>query len=194
MPALPYARWLPFFAILVATPVWAEPKVTESIDYYDVAGATAREVRASMNRDGPTSGNDGKRYDAVCRWNVAWRFQYRRGNGVCGIDSATTDVKITIVFPRLKTDETTSASLVKAFASYAEKLMVHERGHAQNAIDAARKIEAGIRALPPQPNCDAMRNAANTLGYALIKEANQADVDYDRQTQHGATQGARFPQ
>jgi predicted secreted Zn-dependent protease len=197
MPALPYAnaRWLPLvIALLAATPVRAEPKVIESVHYYDVTGATAREVRASLNREGPISGNDDKRYDAVCRWNVAWKFQYRRGNGSCGIESATTEVKITITFPRLKTDETTSASLVKAFASYSEKLMVHEKGHAQNAIDTAQKIEAGILALRPEPTCDAMRTAANALGQTFIKAANQADIDYDRRTQHGATQGARFPQ
>ena len=197
MPALPFANVpaLSFvIALLAAMPVRAEPTVTESVQYYDVTGATAREVRASLNREGPISGTDGKRYDAVCRWNVAWKFEYRRGNGSCAIASASTEVKITITFPRLKADETTSASLVKAFASYSEKLMVHEKGHAQNAIDAARKIEAGILALRPEPNCDAMRNAANNLGYALIKEANQADLDYDSRTQHGATQGARFPQ
>jgi predicted secreted Zn-dependent protease len=74
--------------------------------------------------------------------------------------------------------------------------MVHEKGHAQNAIDAARKIEAGILALPSEPTCDALRTKANDLGHALmlIKDANQADIDYDRRTQHGATQGARFLQ
>ncbi len=197
MPALPFAN-VPALScvitLLAAMPVRAEPTVTESVQYYDVTGATAREVRASLNREGPISGTDGKRYDAVCRWNVAWKFEYRRGNGSCAIASASTEVKITITFPRLKADGTTSASLVKAFASYSEKLMVHEKGHAQNAIDAARKIEAGILALRPEPNCEAMRNAANNRGHALIKEANQADLDYDSRTQHGATQGARFPQ
>jgi len=35
--------------------------------------------------------------------------------------------------------------------------------------------------------------AANRLGYSLIEAANQWDIDYDRRTQHGASQGARFP-
>jgi predicted secreted Zn-dependent protease len=71
--------------------------------------------------------------------------------------------------------------------------MLHESGHARNAVAAARKIEAGLTALPPEPTCEALRSKANDLGHALIKEANQADLDYDRATQHGATQGARFP-
>jgi len=196
MPALPsvVARVAVAAAMLGAVPALAEPTVSESVQYYDVSGATAREVRASLNREGPISGNDGQRYDAVCRWHVYWKFQFRPRGDVCVITSASTDVKIVITFPRLKTDETTSPSLLKAFANYTEKLMLHEQGHAQNAIDAARKIEAGILALPPQPTCDELRKTANALGQALIKEANQADIEYDKRTRHGATQGARFPQ
>lgn len=196
MPALPCLafRAAVAVALLAVSPALAEPTVSESVHYYDVSGATGREVRASLNREGPISGTDNKRYDAVCRWHVYWKFQYRQRGDACVVTSASTDVKIVITFPRLKTDETTSPSLVKAFADYTEKLMVHEKGHAQNAIDAARKIEAGILALPPQPTCDALRSTANALGYALVKEANQADVEYDRLTRHGATQGARFPQ
>jgi predicted secreted Zn-dependent protease len=196
MPALPcvVARVVAAAAMLAAVPALAEPTVSESVHYYDVSGATGREVRASLNREGPVSSSDNKRYDAVCRWHVYWKFQYRQRGNACGITSAAADVKIVITFPRLKTDETTSPSLVKAFANYTEKLMVHEKGHAQNAIDAARKIEAGILALPSEPTCDALRTKANDLGHALIKEANQADSDYDRLTRHGATQGARFPQ
>ena len=35
--------------------------------------------------------------------------------------------------------------------------------------------------------------AANALGDDLIKEANRKDLDYDASTQHGRSQGARFP-
>lgn len=180
--------------LLATVPALAEPTISETVHYYDVSGATGREVRASLNREGPVSGNDNKRYDAVCRWHVYWKFRFRQRGNACVITSVSTDVKITITFPRLKTDETTSPSLVKAFANYTERLMVHEKGHAQNAIDAARKIEAGILALPSEPTCDALRVKANDLGHAFVKEANQADIDYDRLTRHGATQGARFPQ
>jgi predicted secreted Zn-dependent protease len=184
-------------ALLVLLPglsAHAEPTVSESVEYYDVSGATAREVRAALNRDGPIAGNDGKRYDAVCRWNVSWEFLYQRGETSCAITSVSMQVKITFAFPRLKTDETTSPSLVKAFATFSDKLMLHEKGHGQNAIEAARKIENALMALPPESNCDVLRTKANDLARSFIKEANQADIEYDRVTQHGATQGVRFPQ
>jgi predicted secreted Zn-dependent protease len=181
------------FALNGAGPGRAEPVVSETVQYYDVSGADARAVRASLNRNGPVSATDGKRYDAVAKWNVAWRYRYKPANGRCAITSASTEVKATIAFPRLQSDANTPAELKASFANYAEKLMLHEKGHVQNAIDAARRIETGIRALPPEPTCALLEAAANKLAHALIKEANQADIDYDARTQHGRTQGVRFP-
>jgi predicted secreted Zn-dependent protease len=42
----------------------AEPLVTKKMDYYDVAGATPQQVRASLDQLGPTHTRDGKRYDS----------------------------------------------------------------------------------------------------------------------------------
>jgi predicted secreted Zn-dependent protease len=82
---------------------------------------------------------------------------------------------------------------MQAFAHYSEKLLLHEKGHAQNAIDAARRIDEGIAALGPQSSCVDLGRAANRLGYSLIEAAKQWDIEYDLRTRHGATQGARFP-
>jgi len=174
-------------------PAQAEPIVSETIIYYDVSGADAREVRESLNRNRPTSEADGKRHDAYTQWYVSWKYQYRLQKAGCAIVSVSTEVKTTITFPRLKADTTTPEPLKSSFARYVNDLMLHEKGHVQIALDIARRIETGIRALPSQSNCDTLQEAANTFGHALLKEANQADIDYDMRTGHGATQGARFP-
>jgi predicted secreted Zn-dependent protease len=180
-------------AMIDMRPAQADPSVRETISYYDVSGADAREVRASLDRNGPVSPADGTRHDAYTHWYVSWKYQYRQPKAQCAIASVSTDVKTTITFPRLKTDTTTPESLKSSFGRYVDNLMLHEKGHVQIAIDIARKIETGIRAMPSQSNCDTLQEVANTLGHALLKEANQADVDYDMRTRHGATQGARFP-
>ncbi len=187
------------FAALVGAGVWganlalADPLVTETIDYYDVAGATAQEVRADLNRVGPISSVDGKRYDATARWYVSWNYKYKQVDGSCAITSTATTVKVIITFPRLKIAPSTPTALKEQFAAFADKLMLHEKGHAQNGIDIAKRIEDGIRALPPERTCSVLSEVANKLGHALIKEANQADLDYDARTQHGRTQGVKFP-
>ena len=58
---------------------------------------------------------------------------------------------------------------------------------------AAREIDRGIAALPPQPSCGALGGAANALGDQVIRKYNERDRDYDRSTDHGRNQGAHLP-
>jgi len=183
-----------FFAIAIPMlgPAAAEPRVTETFNYYDVSGSTAQELRADLNRNGPLD-KDGKHFDAITRWHIRWRYNYQTGGNECAIAKVSTTVDVAITFPRLSETAAIPASVRQAFTAYTEKLLVHEKGHAQNAIDTAKRIEDGIVALGPQGACSDLGRTANSLGYSLIAAANQWDIDYDRRTRHGATQGARFP-
>ncbi len=76
---------------------------------------------------------------------------------------------------------------------YLAPLTEHENGHRKHGLDAAREIDRGIGALPAQANCNALGNAANAFGNEILRKYNERDIDYDRTTDHGRTQGARFP-
>lgn len=174
-------------------PATAEPVVKRNVVHYDVGGATAPEIRAEPNRLGPTDQAEKRRVDAHTRWSVKWTYRYRNVGQDCAIARVSTTVDVTITLPRLKADSSRPAELTRAFEEFAAKLLLHEEGHAQNGIDAAKRIEAAMLAIKPHPTCDALGRAANALGNALIKEANQKDIEYDARTQRGRTQGAQFP-
>jgi predicted secreted Zn-dependent protease len=173
---------------------FARPVVTETFDYYDVDGASAQELREDLNRRGPTDGYERRHFDAVTNWRVRWQYTSKRTAAGCEIASASTAVEVRYSFPRLSSDSSTPLDVRRAFARYLERLLVHEKGHAQNAIEIARRIEDGIHGLPAAPTCASLNTVANSLGQSLIKEANQLDIEYDARTDHGRTQGARFPQ
>ena len=180
-------------ALLHALPGRAEPTIKETVSYYSVDGATAAEIRADINRRGPLSKVDGTRYAGLTNWRVSWNFSFRNGDRGCAITATTVSVDIEIQMPSLVKSASHSPELVRAFAEYSKNLLLHERGHAENGIDTGRRIETGIRALAPKTGCDQLKEAANTLGHSLIKEGNRLDIEYDARTQHGRTQGARFP-
>jgi predicted secreted Zn-dependent protease len=173
---------------------FARPVVTETFDYYDVDGASAQELREDLNRRGPTDGYEHRHFDAVTNWRVRWQYTSKRTAAGCEIASVSTAVEVTYSFPRLSSDSSTPLDVRRAFARYLERLLVHEKGHAKNAIEIARRIEDGIQGLPAAPTCASLNTIANSLGQSLIKEANQLDIEYDARTDHGRTQGARFPQ
>jgi predicted secreted Zn-dependent protease len=170
----------------------ADPIVTQTFYYYDVTGKTPQEVRVDLNRHGPFD-SQGRRFDGYTRWYVRWRYIYKSVPEGCAISGVSTSVDVAVTLPRLSPDDGLSDDLKKSFANFAEKLRLHEDGHAQHAIEIAKRIETGITALPPEGTCERLGQVANELGYSLIKEANQQDLDYDARTQHGRTQGVIFP-
>jgi predicted secreted Zn-dependent protease len=187
------ALWMAL-AIVPATfaPSAAEPKVSQSITYYDVTGASAAAVRTDLDQLGPMDQIEGRRHDAVTHWNIRWRYSYSGSSSGCRIASVAVTVDATTTMPRLKSDAA-STELTDAFASFADKLLAHEKDHAQNALDTARRIEHGIGDLPPESSCDQLGRIANALGERLLEEGRRLDVEYDARTQHGRSQGARFP-
>lgn len=187
-----YAATVAVALAMAPVPVSAEPEVKETIAYYDVSGSTPQELRKELNRFGPFD-RDGRQWDAVTKWYVNWRYQYNRTEHGCRIASATSEAKVNITMPRLKQESSTPDTLRQSFEGYSANLLVHEKGHGQFGIDAARRIEEGLINLPAEPTCKRMGEVANEFGRKLIREASQQDIDYDAQTQHGATQGARFP-
>jgi predicted secreted Zn-dependent protease len=186
------SKLLVFGLTPVVQPVFAEPAVTERFNYYDVSGSTVQEVRTDLNRKRP-SDQTGSRYDAITLWHIAWNYSYEPMGQRCEILKVSTRVEVAITFPRLKNTAATPAEVVQAFARYTDKLLLHEKGHAQNAIDTAAKIEREIRNMPSRPSCPELKEEANSLARSVVKKANQWDIDYDLRTQHGRTQGAHFP-
>jgi predicted secreted Zn-dependent protease len=69
-------------------------------------------------------------------------------------------------------------------------LWVHERGHAEHGIRAANDIKAKLEGLPPEANCEAAGARANAAAQEILAQYAGIDVDYDRQTEGGKTQGA----
>ena len=178
------ARLVFMVLLFVAAPARAEVDETIETRTYEVRGSLAADVRARLN----AQHKDG--FDAQTTWNIAWRFKYSLRGLHCVIDSVRTQLAIVYEMPRLTTP---TPVLQASFDAYLVKLRVHEDGHAGNGRAIARRIDAGIASLPPAATCDKLGTAANAFGTAMIAEGAKFDIDYDRRTSHGATQGARWP-
>ncbi len=164
----------------------------ERAEPYAIRGSSAAELRVEMNAKGPLGG-DGRRHDRYTRWQISWRYGYRSGAGRCEIDRVHTEVTVTMTLPSWINEAAVPAGLRAQWRRYLDALETHEKGHARNGLDAAQEIDRAIAALAPLASCDALGTAANAAGNNIIRKYNQRDLDYDRTTDHGRTQGARFP-
>ena len=132
---------------------------------------------------------DGRRFHGYTHWNVHWNFWWNRdAAGHCRIARVSTRLSTRIQMPVLRT--ATDAQQAR-FARYARALHQHEQGHVQFGRRAAQSIDQGIAALSEAPDCPTLERQANALGHRLLAEQATLEKTYDRDTRHGATQGAQ---
>jgi len=190
--ACAYLWLIAVFLAACALPAKAAVDINDQVERYGIEGSTPADLRREMNAKGPRA-SDGRRYDGHTRWHVSWRYQYSSTRGSCAIASVTTSVKVTIALPQWRNESRVDNATRAQWSRYLAALELHEQGHRRHGVDAATDIDLAIAALPPAGNCDALGANANALGMRILQKYQQRDRDYDRDTRHGATQGARFP-
>jgi predicted secreted Zn-dependent protease len=171
----------------------AEPvAVSESTLFYDVSGRTAKELRAAMNRQGPT-GPDGKRHDAYSAWHVKWRYEYAPEGSTCRLKQVRVSLDVRITLPRWVDENAAPEALRRRWKQYHGALTEHEDGHAENGRRAAARVLELRGQLGPRPTCPDVESAFARTAEAILEEERRNDVRFDLDTEHGRNRGARFP-
>ena len=151
--------------------------------YYAVGGATPAQLRERLDARAPKS-PDGYRGDAYTRWEYRWNWP-GYGTASCSLAQAVVTVRVVVSFPRWTHPKAAPASLVAAWNRYTRALARHEQGHVDYAVGRRAAVVRAIK----RATC----GSANAAALKQLDVIRKHDVAYDRSTQHGATQGARFP-
>jgi predicted secreted Zn-dependent protease len=181
------SAWLALILAALTTPAVAE--VVEQVSYvgYDVKAEGGKSLAAMLNDASPFRG-DGRVLYAYTTWHIAWNYRYTQSPGSrCGIQSVRTVLTVTITLPA-PTDPTILSSV--QFTKLIAALRMHEQGHYTIARNAASDVDRGIAALAQADSCPQLGTRANDFGTKVIDDAKQVELQYDRDTQHGKTQGA----
>ena len=166
--------------------------VEEHVDTYAVDGTDAQELGAQLDRLGP--------FDPVLRRHVAaktkddihWSFKTKPMAGGCAVDAAQVAVSVRQDFPEWQTPEGAGTALAAEWRRFMAALKAHEDGHKEIALKTALAILEALKGLSPQPDCRAVDQAAAVSAEAWFAREKQQNLDYDKETRHGATQGAVF--
>ncbi|MDB5699577.1 MAG: Zn-dependent protease [Alphaproteobacteria bacterium] len=200
-PCLPFRTALGFAGALLcvlATPACAEqPRVPSTrpplafagvpnltFAYYDVSGRTIDEIRRSLDARQPRDPNDGTSVAALSSWSMRWGWRARGGGG-CDLANPSIDFGARIQLPRLVTQSELAPELLARWRRFIAAVEAHESRHVRYAYEHRRDVAAAIRA----SDCAGAASAAA----AAVRAIAQRDIDYDRATRHGTTEGAVFP-
>ncbi len=184
MPVL--AWWL--LAAVAADPV----RVERSTVYYDIAGRTAADLRAAMDARGPV-GPNGRRGDAYTVWRVNWRYRYSAADGACRLTQLDVSLAVTFTFPRWLDETKAQEGLQRRWGTYMKALTAHEDGHAEIGQRAAGRVADLRRQVGVHTTCQALEDAIKRVAETVLDEERRNELRYDKDTDFGRTQGARFP-
>ncbi len=179
------------FAAIYFNHSYAAPNIRFYQKYYEINGNSAEQLRAEMTAKGPR--DNGRPSDAYTAWYIKWNYSYLNDQQSCRIKQATISAEITSTLPKWTDYEKASPQLQKQWDEYLTKLIAHEQGHALHGQNAAYEIESIINELPTMSDCQTLSSLANEKAQAVIAKYNAEDLQYDAETNHGASQGVVFP-
>lgn len=174
---------------LEATGADSARAVQWTTNYYAVTGATTREIRMSINQSRPWK--ERLTYDGFTEWKVNWRFRSAREGDDCRLIEFQPSAIITTTLPRWTPPPEASPEVREAWKRYMIGLVQHETVHGRFAYAAVEDMKKKIASLPPMP-CEQLKERVNQLANGVMDDYRQREKDFDKRTNHGATQGARL--
>lgn len=194
--------WLLALALVLPTPD-AKPTtaatdaipvaIDERLATYPIQGDTASELSSQIKRLGPLDGNEGKRFAGNTRWSVRWNYMMApQADGRCRLQQVQVSLEVTMTLPEWQPRHRADPLLKSHWPAYLAALTNHEMGHRANGVRAAFAVRDALAAVAPAASCQQLADGANAAANAAMNSRQGADVDYDRQTKHGALQGARL--
>ena len=159
--------------------------VATQITYYDMPAETVTDLRRAMALRGPMSG--GRGWSAVTQSTYRWTFESERTSSRCALRQPKVQLKVTMTFPRWNPTGEPDPETVLWWERFQAGLMEHERGHALISVRSADEIVRDLAGITSS-TCDSLGILAGARGSALVIRSRAQQVEYDRATNHGATQ------
>lgn len=175
-----------------AGPVTAEagPEVTIERRRYAVSGSTARELRSSLREQGRSM--EGRTAFAWTEWTVDVGYEYRRSGDECRVVRPEVDVGIVVYLPEWRDRGEVSADLVGRWRRDLATMEEHEAGHVELARRAGERVDSALAQMDPAP-CALLKDRADAVADAILREARQEQDTYDERTDHGGRQHLARP-
>lgn len=161
--------------------------VSTSTNYYEIRGSTEDDLRAQMDALGPSG------YDAYTSWLIRWTYPDVTTDVGCAAGPVKVSVLIVYTLPQWDAPPDAPTDLVEKWDAYVAALQLHEDGHKEIALDTGNEVLRALSDLPAYPSCEALGRSADAAGESVLDKYRRQEVQYDQTTDHGATQGARFP-
>ena len=158
------------------------PSTSMQTAYYDVAGLTLAELRRDIAKKGPEG------WWGMASTKIGYNVTTKPTAGGCVVDTIKTSADATVRLPRWRNRHEATVDMQQQVDVAFRSLELHERGHVQISLNAARQIERTVREVPPGPTCQAVADEATRRAEAVLASSSREQQLYDSETDHGVNQ------
>lgn len=177
-----------FILLLISAESIAELSESVEYKYYAISPRSPSEIKPELMRNSPIREGNGS-YNGHTDWYIEWRNQSRQTPDGCQLISYTTKVHVVHILPALS-EQVRDKQTIDVFNKFNSILTQHEKNHGNHGLTAAREIDKAFSEIPTQQNCRDLAQMINNIGNAIVQKYTQADIEYDRITDNGLTEGA----
>jgi predicted secreted Zn-dependent protease len=123
-----------------------------------------------------------KMADGLTSWEVQYDFSLVEGGGVCRLRGPHVTLAVQQSYPVAAAQDPYRAAVLD---SYLRPLVEHEQGHLRIDRAAAHMLAEALRAVSPQPACDAVREEAWRVAALALENCKASNAAFDAATAHG---------
>lgn len=165
-----------------------QPIVKFDIVYYPAEGKTIPEIHDSMFRNSPIRSAQGT-YGGLTTNTISANYDLMQTSKGCEVRNPVVKLNSIVTLPKL-TEDVRSVSTVREWERFIGALRAHELMHARNGHSIATTVITRLYNFRSRQSCGAIRARLDHAISTLINNMNEFDRHLDRDTSHGATQGA----
>lgn len=166
-----------------------EVLLEERYEHYTIAPIEVDQIKFELRKNSPIS-RANQIFHGGTEWTLVPHFRWKRERYQCRIKDVMVKLNGTYTLPKLYSTVSATTSTKKRFNAYYEALLGHEKGHQNLWLKAGEEIERTLNNFEPYFSCDELAKQAKIRIAGIIKNYQQLNRDYDKQTGHGRTQGA----
>jgi predicted secreted Zn-dependent protease len=159
--------------------------------FYEINAKTEGQIFYQLNNCVPY--NKGETAVGVTYTNFNRTFDYNNfGGQICNIKNVAVGVHSTVLYPRWNPVDETSKYLINKWNTFIRNLKMHEEVHVNIGNKYSKKYYDYLKQLADSQTCVDSIAVIDAKQDEIAKEMDDANIEYDRVTDHGRTQGASF--
>jgi predicted secreted Zn-dependent protease len=155
-------------------------KVERSTAYYEVRGVTSDEIIEYLEEHSLT-GPQGQRAVGITGGSIRLAWSALPQSASCYLQRLTIDLKLLVTLPRHAYADTLGGEARANWDALVTHIAEHEQRHVDIELDAAKKMERDIRALPTEPDCSGLKSAIEAV--SRMNRPSRDDRSPDREAQ-----------